>query len=124
MLLMPGLAFDAAGRRCGRAGGYYDKLLARLLARAAGRGWSPPLLGAPSMWNVCQPDTGTSVLCTCALGAVTGTSAVCTKREQTLKTGVFCMCFMSRHRDECVLRFFGARHRDKCTLRYPQPRLS
>ena len=50
VLLMPGLAFDAAGRRCGRAGGYYDKLLARLLARAAGRGWLPPLLGAPSMW--------------------------------------------------------------------------
>ena len=51
MLLMPGLAFDAAGRRCGRAGGYYDKLLARLLARAAGRGWPPPLLGAPSVWG-------------------------------------------------------------------------
>lgn len=61
MLLMPGLAFDAAGRRCGRAGGYYDKLLARLLACAAGRGWPPPLLGAPSIWagrsasrNVCS----------------------------------------------------------------------
>lgn len=43
---MPGLAFDSAGRRCGRAGGYYDKLLTRILARAASRGWPPPLLGA------------------------------------------------------------------------------
>ncbi|KAK9840797.1 hypothetical protein WJX81_005339 [Elliptochloris bilobata] len=46
VLLMPGLAFDAAGRRCGRAGGYYDKLLARLLARAAACGCPPPLLVA------------------------------------------------------------------------------
>ena len=63
MLLMPGLAFDAAGRRCGRAGGYYDKLLARLLARAAARGWPPPLLGARSMWSVSQTRELMSITC-------------------------------------------------------------
>ena len=45
LLLMPGLAFDRGGRRCGRGGGYYDKLLSRLGARATQRGWDPPLLG-------------------------------------------------------------------------------
>jgi len=46
VLVMPGLAFDSAGPRGGRARGYYDKLLTRILARAASRGWPPPLLGA------------------------------------------------------------------------------
>jgi hypothetical protein len=46
LLLMPGLAFSEGGRRCGRGGGYYDKLLARLGRRAQQRGWAPPLLGA------------------------------------------------------------------------------
>lgn len=55
VLLMPGLAFDVVGRRCGRAGGYYDKLLARVLARAASHGWPPPLLGASvcATWSPC-----------------------------------------------------------------------
>ena len=29
LLLMPGLAFDAQGRRCGYGGGFYDRFLAR-----------------------------------------------------------------------------------------------
>ena len=55
LLLMPGLAFDPAGRRCGRGGGYYDKLLSALQARAAAHGWDPPLLGPhPSALRPCS----------------------------------------------------------------------
>jgi 5-formyltetrahydrofolate cyclo-ligase len=36
VVLVPGLAFDASGRRLGYGGGYYDEVAARL--RAAGRG--------------------------------------------------------------------------------------
>ncbi|EIE18577.1 5-Formyltetrahydrofolate cycloligase [Coccomyxa subellipsoidea C-169] len=46
LLLMPGLAFDSQGRRCGRGGGYYDKFLARCQQRAQQHGWDPPLLVA------------------------------------------------------------------------------
>jgi 5-formyltetrahydrofolate cyclo-ligase len=34
-ILVPGLAFDARGRRLGRGGGFYDKLLSRTDVRAA-----------------------------------------------------------------------------------------
>lgn len=46
VLVMPGLAFDASGRRLGRGGGYYDKYIAALFERHAARGWRRPLLAA------------------------------------------------------------------------------
>jgi 5-formyltetrahydrofolate cyclo-ligase len=36
-VLVPGLAFDAAGRRLGRGGGFFDRLLGEL--RSSGRAW-------------------------------------------------------------------------------------
>ena len=45
LLLMPGLAFDREGRRCGRGGGYYDKYLSLSQERGAKMGWRSPLLG-------------------------------------------------------------------------------
>ena len=42
LLLMPGLAFDRKGRRCGRGGGYYDKYLSLCQERRVPR-WA----GAP-----------------------------------------------------------------------------
>lgn len=45
LLLMPGLAFDRKGRRCGRGGGYYDKYLSLCQDRGAKMGWHSPLLG-------------------------------------------------------------------------------
>ena len=59
LLLMPGLAFDKKGRRCGRGGGYYDKFLARCQQRAQQLGWHPPLLGKQGIAFSLE-----SVLCT------------------------------------------------------------
>jgi 5-formyltetrahydrofolate cyclo-ligase len=42
LLLMPGLAFDAAGNRLGRGGGFYDAFIQRYWARCEARGWTPP----------------------------------------------------------------------------------
>ena len=42
LLLMPGLAFDEAGNRCGRGGGFYDAFIERYEARCDARGWARP----------------------------------------------------------------------------------
>lgn len=46
VLVMPGLAFDAGGRRLGRGGGYYDAFLEQYLRAARDAGRRRPLLVA------------------------------------------------------------------------------
>lgn len=46
VLLMPGLAFDSTGARCGRGGGYYDAFVDRYFSRCVAAGYEPPPLVA------------------------------------------------------------------------------
>ncbi|GLI70117.1 hypothetical protein VaNZ11_014923 [Volvox africanus] len=48
VLLVPGLGFDRAGRRLGRGGGYYDKMISQLQHLAIEEGRQPPLIVALS----------------------------------------------------------------------------
>lgn len=40
VVILPGVGFDGDGRRIGQAGGYYDRLLARLPKRIVRIGWA------------------------------------------------------------------------------------
>ncbi|CAN4088186.1 unnamed protein product [Withania somnifera] len=58
LLLLPGLAFDKAGRRLGRGGGYYDTFLSRYEKLAKEKNWKQPLKIALS-YSVQIVDEGT-----------------------------------------------------------------
>lgn len=49
--IVPGLAFDAAGRRLGRGVGYYDRLLKGMRATKVGFAFSCQLLPAVPVWG-------------------------------------------------------------------------
>ena len=61
LVLVPGRAFDTAGGRLGRGGGYYDKFLRRLRPRKSG---GPPKIGVAFGCQVVEsvPRTGMDVL--------------------------------------------------------------
>ncbi len=44
VLVLPGLGFDMSGGRLGRGGGYYDKFISDVVARAQQLGRPPPVL--------------------------------------------------------------------------------
>ncbi len=60
-MLVPGVAFDAAGRRLGYGGGYYDRLLPLLPARA------PRIAGALETQMVAAVPFGPHDLCVDAI---------------------------------------------------------
>ncbi|XP_060204734.1 5-formyltetrahydrofolate cyclo-ligase, mitochondrial-like isoform X4 [Lycium barbarum] len=58
LFILPGLAFDKAGRRLGRGGGYYDTFLSRYEELAKKKNWKQPLKIALS-YSVQIVDEGT-----------------------------------------------------------------